>query len=387
MLFDIIYSSLVVLAGLQFVKSLNRADSDKIWLRRMWLYHLLMGVVYYTYIQFRGGDQWAYFNNPKGWTTAKFLFTFENMFNEQGTNFMYALNYPFTTLLNMSMFSNMLIYTLIGFFAFVYLYLICIDYIPNNAKVFGYWIFPLLLFLPNLHFWSAGIGKDTISFFCVLAFAYGILNVKNRYLLVILSLLLSYGIRPHITLIMLLSFGITFLFSAVITNPQRIALAAALLAASFFILPNAVEFAHIEDISVDAYMDFAESKAQGLSYGKSAVDISSYSYPFKVFTFLYRPLFFDINGWPALVASFENLLLIILSVIVLVKRPVETFLKAPLSVQGLFIFFLMGVATFSVSMSNLGIILRMRNMFLPGMIVFILWSFSYNQQYDLTNKE
>jgi len=86
-----------------------------------------------------------------------------------------------------------------------------------------------------------------------------------------------------------------------------------------------------------------------------------------------------------LVASFENLLLLLLFIQVLRSRFFKTFKAAPLVIQGLFIFYIMGALVFSMSMSNLGIILRQRNMFLPGLILFILWSFSYKQQ-QIINK-
>jgi hypothetical protein len=106
----------------------------------------------------------------------------------------------------------------------------------------------------------------------------------------------------------------------------------------------------------------------------------------KVFTFLYRPFFFDINGIPALIASFENLFLLLLSIQVILSKPIQTFRKAPLVIQGLFIFSILGILAFSMSMSNLGIILRMRNMFLPGLLIYILWSLSYKQEFALKKK-
>lgn len=68
------------------------------------------------------------------------------------------------------------------------------------------------------------------------------------------------------------------------------------------------------------------------------------------------------------------------------NRFVATFKAAPFVIQGFFLFFIMGALVFSMIMSNLGIILRERNMFLPGLIFFILWSFSYKQELALKRK-
>ena len=50
------------------------------------------------------------------------------------------------------------------------------DLIPTNATFKGYYLFPLLFYMPNLHFWSCGVGKDTLLFFCIGLFSYGWYN-------------------------------------------------------------------------------------------------------------------------------------------------------------------------------------------------------------------
>ena len=40
-------------------------------------------------------------------------------------------------------------------------------------------------------------------------------------------------------------------------------------------------------------------------------------------------------------------------------------------------FLIIGTLAFSQSLGNVGIMIRMRNMFLPGLIIFLLWHFSF----------
>src|SRR5690606_32184222 len=100
--------------------------------------------------------------------------------------------------------------------------------------------------------------------------------------------------------------------------------------------------AKVEEVSVEHFSEFAESKSAVLSRGHtgSAVDISTYPAPLKWFTFLFRPLFFDVNGVPALVASFENLLLLLLFLKVMSEKPYYYFKRAPFVIKGLVIFLL-----------------------------------------------
>jgi hypothetical protein len=151
---------------------------------------------------------------------------------------------------------------------------------------------------------------------------------------------------------------------------------------SISILPSVMEFAKIEETTVDSFEEFSSAKSTLLSRANvgSAIDISSYPFPLKVFTFLYRPFFFDINGIPAVIASFENLFLLLLSIKVLQNKPLLTFRRAPFVIRGLVVFLIIGTLAFSQSLGNVGIMIRMRNMFLPGLLIFILWSFSYQHQ-------
>jgi len=76
----------------------------------------------------------------------------------------------------------------------------------------------------------------------------------------------------------------------------------------------------------------------------------------------------------------ENLLLLIISFSIFRSKPVQTFKAAPFVIKGLVIFLIIGTLAFSQSLGNLGIMIRMRNMFLPGFLIFILWSYSYQKQ-------
>jgi len=309
-------------------------------------------------------------------TSSDFLNNISGV-NALGNKFMIAINYIPAHLMGMNFFANTLFFGLLGFIAFTFLYRICIQTIPYNSKFYKFRLFPLLLFLPNLHFWSSGVGKDTLSFLSILMVAYGFMRISKRFPLVVIGLLLSLGIRPHITLMLIMSFGFAYLINGKISLPQRIGLFILMFTAAILILPSVLNFVNMDSLSIADLGQFSNTKAGGLSVGSgSGLDLSSYPYPLKVLTFLYRPFFFDINGIPAVVASFENLLLLLLSIRVIRNRFFATFKAAPLVIQGLFLFFIMGALVFSMSMSNLGIILRERNMFLPGLILFILWSFS-----------
>ncbi|WP_313803802.1 hypothetical protein [Flavobacterium sp.] len=374
---DIIAILLIVVTGLGFTNLFKNdvKSEDLKRLKQLWFFHIVFGLYYCFFVQ---GDAVGYWR-VAGAMTSEDFYTFIN--EQKGTYFLFALNYFPAKILGLSYLSGTLLYSLLGFMGLCYFYVIAYQTVPYNSKFKNYDLFPWVFFMPNLHFWSCGVGKDTLLFFSIGMFAYGLLQPVKRIGLLLVALGISYYIRPHITLFLLVAFGLSYVFSSKVSGAKRVVLSMVLIGIGIAILPSVMEFAKIEETTIDSFEQFSEKKAGLLSRASSGsrIDISSYPFPLKVFTFLFRPLFFDINGIPAAIASVENLLLLIITVSIFRNNPVQTFKSAPFVIKGLVIFLIVGTLAFSQSLGNLGIMIRMRNMFLPGLLIFILWSFSYRK--------
>ena len=148
-------------------------------------------------------------------------------------------------------------------------------------------------------------------------------------------------------------------------------------------------YLRIEDLSAETLSTYSEDRISKLSrdHTGTGVDISGYPYPLKVFTFLYRPLFFDINGILAILASIENLILLLLTAKFITKNPFKMFFKGDYFFKSSLLFFLMGALTFSLILGNLGIMLRQKNMFIPALLFICLWSFSNHIELKIQNQE
>ena len=378
MMLDLIYIPLIIVLGLGFINlfSSQLTERDQQVLRKLLFFHLLMGTYYCFFIQ---GDAIGYWRVPKAYTMDTFK---EGLFNGEGTMFMYAFNYLFSNLLNMSYLSNTLLFSLFGFMGLTFFYLVAVQTVPYNKIISGYVLFPLIFFLPNLHFWSSGVGKDTTLFLCIGMFTYGLMKPFQRIPLLVLAGLLSMAIRPHITLFLMVGFGLAYVFGGKVSPAQRFIFSAAMIAVGLAILPSVMEFAKIEEASAEGFDKFATGKAAVLSRSSvgSAIDISSYPFPLKVLTFWFRPALFDVRNLNGLIAALENLLLLLVFIKAMRTSPIRAFKAAPFVIKGLVIFLVVGTLAFSQSMGNMGIMIRMRNMFLPGMIIYLMWIFSYEQQ-------
>lgn len=376
MAIDIIIIFSVFILGFQFPLLLKVKREDVRKLRWLWVYHVFFGMIFYYYVMAQGGsDSLKYWDGAKDITgdTAVQL-----LLEKHGTRVMYSLNYIPSNLLNLSFFTGTILYCYIGFIGLALFYKIAINLIPYNYKIGGIYLFPALFYLPNLHFWSGNVGKDTLLLFCVALFAFSLMKLNKRIVLLIFSLVLGYLVRPHISLFLLLAFSMAYLMNNQIASYKRIILFGFMLAGGIVMLPSVMEYTKVEELSVEGFESFSDDKVKNLSraHTGSSVDVSSYPLPLKIFTFLYRPTFIDVRSATALLAAIENLILLILSIIVLRRKPIKTFKAAPFIIKGLVFFLLIGTLAFSMSLGNLGIMLRMRNMFLPGMLIFIMWSMS-----------
>lgn len=378
MVLDLLYIPIIVLLGLGFINlfSSQLTERDQQVLRKLFFFHLLMGTYYCFFIQ---GDAIGYWRIPKTYTFETFK---EGLFNGEGTMFMYAFNFLFSNLLNMSYLSNTLLFSLLGFMGLTFFYLVAVQTVPYNKIISGYVLFPLIFFLPNLHFWSSGVGKDTTLFLCIAMFSYGIMKPFTRIPLLVISMLLAMAIRPHIVLFLMVGFGLAYVLGGKVSGFQRVLFSAVMIGIGLAILPSVMEFAKIEEASAESFDKFAQDKASVLSrsHTGSAVDISSMPFPLKVLTFWFRPFFFDVRNLNGLIASLENLVLVIVFIKAMRAKPLRAFKAAPFVIKGLVFFLIVGTLAFSLSLGNVGIMIRMRNMFLPGMLIYLMWVFSYQQQ-------
>ena len=378
MILDLIYIPLIIVLGLGFINlfSSQLTERDQQVLRKLLFFHLLMGTYYCFFIQ---GDAIGYWRVPKAYSMDTFK---EGLFNGEGTMFMYAFNYLFSNLLNMSYLSNTLLFSLFGFMGLTFFYIVALQTVPYNKIISGYALFPLIFFLPNLHFWSSGVGKDTTLFLCIAMFSYGIMKPFTRIPLLVISVLLAMAIRPHIVLFLMVGFGLAYVLGGKVSGFQRVLFSAVMIGIGLAILPSVMEFAKIEEASAEGFDKFAEGKAAVLSRASSssAIDVSAMPFPLKVLTFWFRPLFFDVRNLNGLIASAENLVLVIVFIKAMRSQPIVAFAKAPFVIKGLVFFLIVGTLAFSQSLGNVGIMIRMRNMFLPGMIIYLMWVFSYQQQ-------
>jgi hypothetical protein len=329
-------------------------------LNNLFFYHLFFFGVYYTTTIFSSSDSKEYYRQ------ASIIGSNFNIFGNTSTKFIDNFSAPFVSL-GLSFESMMLLFSSFGYVGFVYAYLFFRENIPVDIKVFKrYDLLTLLLFLPNMHFWTASLGKGSLIFMGLMLFAVAIKRPRQRILILLLGGFIVYMIRPPVML-----FVLSGVMVGLLTGREklgvgtRIILVLASLAFLYSASNTILGVVKIDENSenvVEDFQDYANAQSDRLETSGSGVDMQGYPLPFKFFTFWFRPLFVDSPGILGLFSSAENLVYLLLFLKICNLRFIGFIRKAPYMVKMSAITFLLASYAMTFIMSNLGIIMRQKTM-------------------------
>lgn len=361
---DLLFIPLVIYVGHLIINRVVKGydlESQRRLLIRLFYYHLLFSLIYAWYVTYFGGDAVGYWKHP-----GRFMREGETwlQLHQTGTPFVYFLTYPFSQVLGVSFWAGSVLFSLFGFCGFVFIYLSIIKFSKFNPMIFGYRLLPLILFLPNIHFWSGGIGKDSVIFFGLTLFIFSLTNPLRNVLGIVISFYLAYFIRPHIALLMLVGFAFSLLISTKgVSFFWRVIFLGTSIYVFFLISPAVFEFIGLEE-NLETLEDISDVRSRNLSRANvgSGINIREYTTSMKILTFFFRPLFLDANNIFGFIVSIENLFYVIVALAILRFRNLIEILRMPLHLKTAL--FVLGSTAFfmSNSLSNLGIIIRQKNM-------------------------
>ncbi|HMO12766.1 MAG TPA: hypothetical protein PKD64_14715 [Pirellulaceae bacterium] len=362
----------------------KRGYVDANLLHLLFAYHALFAFVYYSYVQVNRSDSHQFYrvamNIGNDWW---------NLF-ETGTPFISFVAAPFAQA-GLPYAAVMLLFAWFGFWGFVYAYLWFRESVECEPRIFGNVNFLyVLLFLPNMHFWTSSLGKGSLIFLGMMMFTYSSVHFQRHWWKMLLGGFIVFMIRPHV--LVFLAGGLAFgylLAKGNVSQLAKLAIIGAGMVGLWLSANNILAITGLDDSeSVEEFIeDFQELTTQQsgrLSTSGSGIDMSNYSVPFKMFTFWFRPLFIDSPNFLGHFSSMENLLYLLIFLHLMDAR-LFTFLRqsSPLVLMSLVAF--LGVSfILSLMMSNMGIMLRQKSMVMYfGFYVvyaFLAWKQVAHQQ-------
>jgi hypothetical protein len=358
-----VFLCLVVLYFFQrnyLIEKLNKHNHtvSKIFFDLLFVVHNLFFLLYYLYSTSKRSDSLQYYQKTlfsSSW--LEFLGT--------GTNFIRFLTYPFSHYLHLSFPAISLIFSFLGFQGMVFYYLTAIENIFGQKNIyFNLTILELLFLLPNCHFWSSSLGKGSVMILGIALIMFALSNFKKRYLLFVFSLLLVLAIRPHIVFILLICLVICVIVASNIKILNKILIASVLIIVVVFISGFVSTFIKSDFTSIFIENSTIYNKAKQLSTSNSGYDINHYNQLFRLFTFLFRPLFVDSPNILGTITSLENVIGIFLF-LHLFYMLLKSSIKWNNFMLFSFIFFFVSSLMLAQVCGNLGIAIRQKAQIMP----------------------
>ena len=383
---DFVFVFILLLMGNQLLfRGLSNkfAFFDKKLMNRLYWYHLVFFLIYFTYASFEASDSKSYYFDA-GIVRENWMSLFLT-----GTKFIVFVATPLVQF-GLSYLTVMLIFAWTGYVGFVFAYLFFKENITINVTVFKkYDLLTLLLFLPNMHFWTVSLGKGSLIFMGLMLFIYALRFPQKRIFPLLLGGFLVYMIRPHVMLFVLVGVMI-----GIVTGKSKIGglvklLILAISISFLFAAKNSIlSVAKLQDSEnvVQDFDQFALEQAGRLETSGSGVDMSNYPLPFKFFTFWFRPLFVDSPGILGLFSSAENLIYLLLFAKITNRRFLRFIIKAPYLVKTSLIIFVLTSFALTFVMSNLGIMMRQKSMVMYFGF-FVIYYFLASEKYQLLQKQ
>lgn len=325
--------------------------------------HLFFTFVYYFYTLNNVADSIGYYRR------VLYLYDSWGETFGQGVNFIYFLLYPLVKFIGLTYFGSFFVYSFFGLIGYYFLLKVLLE-IRN--KKWSNWFY--LLLLPNIHFWSVAIGKDSLIFFAISFLIYNYYFNKPWYKYILPLLFIAF-IRIHILFFLLISFGMMQLLLNKRIKVIHKVLIFLLLGFTFYalfpFLMQRVGFVDTESI-ISQIEDLETRKSQG----ETTIDMSGENLLVKWVSYLFRPFFYDAKNFLSIVSSLENVVwvLIFFKIFKSFRRSIIN------SYRNIYWFSLFSIFTITVPgaylLYNLGIAVRQKTMIVPFLfVVFFLTLF------------
>lgn len=333
------------------------------------VYHLVGTLFFYSYTQAHASDATLYwFVNAKPAGHSWFeLFGY-------GNHLMRWLNYPFAVLLQLPLWAGTLLYSVIGYLGILQLYKLGRLFIGDYLIFKGFNLLPLLAFMPNLHFWTAGITKEVLCFYAIATILLQLQRDRIKSLAFIASWTLLIGVRPHVVFILLASIGVVYMWFIPLSRKRKLLYTLSLTTLLIFLYIMVCGIIHIHPLDIERWLANNESWRNSFMQSGSYVPIQQYSYAYKFFTFYFRPFFYDTKHMYSWVLSIENVVLLTLYGTALYQWFMNRkTIKLHYVLWSIIVFNVLGFIIYVQRYAGLGIFVRTKMMFQPFMVMVLLY--------------
>ncbi|TBX66367.1 hypothetical protein EZL74_10990 [Flavobacterium silvisoli] len=330
----------------------------------LFFYHLVFVLISYQYYVTKGGDAPLYwhttnYSHHKSWV----------YFLNYGTDFILFLNYPFIKL-GLPLWFGFLLYGCIGFFGILKWMQWAEQVLGSPVSYKGINILWVVLLFPSLHFWTAALGKEPLVFWGIASVFYALTIQKYNTFSFIAGSLLLIVIRPHVALMLLLAAVLIFVFQKKYSLRFRLILATAAVSVFGALCYMVLQITKIRYLDWNRIRYYNEYSILSFKNSGGYVPMLDYTYFYRLFSFNFRPLFFEVQSVFGFFSAAENTLLLLLYglalLIVIRYYPKIAF---PAWMQITFLFVLIASLLYIQRYANFGIFMRTKIMYQPFAVI------------------
>ncbi|WP_113922790.1 hypothetical protein [Cognataquiflexum aquatile] len=351
------------------------------------IYHFLFSFVFNYYLQKNGGDAIRYWEltadisqNPVSWMDYWGSRTF----------FIQWLNYIPSKVFGLGFLFGNVLYAFFSFLGIREIYLVAVKYCPETSSKWIQIGWLGLFFLPNLHFWSAGVGKEALLVLGMGWAVKGMGDLPRHWVFLVLGVLLSFWVRPIAGVVLGGVAWVYLLFQPGISLPAKLAVSILVVAVGILALNRVFVSMHLEEYSLEAVLQFISGQQEFLrGFGAgSEVPMEEYGWGQKLWTFFFRPFWHEVRDFWDLVAVVENTFAFVLLIGLVLGQVYAWYKKIRLSIPGVFyaglaVMVLMGVV-YALTLNNLGIMVRMKSTYM--VFLYMIGGYGWGLLHDSTSK-
>lgn len=330
------------------------------------LYHFIFSFVSYT-LRYSDASLYWFSNIDHGEINVMSIIGI-------GNGFMLFVNYPFAVLFKLPIEVGIFLYSILGFYAILQSFKLLKLIVPFPINVLTYDVRYLFLFLPNFHFWTSSIFKEVWCLFFITTIFIYLHRRKFRSFTLWICLIALALLRPHLSLILLISILTAFLLLAKLSQKLKVLYALIALVISFVFYLMICHIININPWSLERWLINNASWRDSFIGSGSYVPIQEYFYPYKYFTFYFRPFFYDVHHPYSWILSIENFLVFGLLLFTIIKLILK---RKPLHISilnlSMLFFCIIGPFIYVSRYAGLGIFARTRMMFIPFLIIVLFY--------------
>jgi hypothetical protein len=329
----------------------------------LYVIHLVGTFVYYGYVQTQGGDSELYYYDELDFFNRGFAL---------GTGVLIYFVQYMKQAIGGSYLDYFMLFQTIGFCGIAFLMRI-FEELHLGMETEQRPLALVLLLLPSLQFWTNAIGKDAPLFLAASLSLWAAMNLRKRYIAMGIALGLMILVRPHIALVGVVAVAIAMLFDVQFGRWTRAGLFVVALGAgavAIATIQSALRLDLTDADSISTFLEARDSVATSAAGGNMSV---TGSFGVRLFSLLFRPFFIDVEDLFGYIASVENgfLMMIFAAIAARFMTLVGLFMRVPFIRFA--VMFTVGVAVvLALSYYNVGLGLRQRTMFLPGILCIMV---------------